>query len=63
MPVEALEVGDWLRFTHMGDYYTSSATEFNGFKFSKVRYTVDPKGDESVAKHLQELLGEWSSQT
>ncbi|ORX52269.1 ornithine decarboxylase [Piromyces finnis] len=34
-----LDVGDWLYFDEMGAYTISAASEFNGFKKSKILYT------------------------
>jgi len=34
-----LDVGDWIAFDHMGAYTMCAASEFNGFKKSRVVYT------------------------
>jgi len=34
-----LDVGDWLYFEEMGSYTICAASEFNGFKKSKILYT------------------------
>lgn len=60
LPTEAIRVGDWLRFTLMGAYTRSAASEFNGFKLSQVRYTIDPKGDNTISQRLRELVAQSS---
>lgn len=41
LPVGALAVGDWLRWENMGAYTICAASQFNGFRKSLVRYTID----------------------
>lgn len=57
LPTKALKVGDWLKWTRMGAYSVSCASQFNGFKISQVRYTIDSKGDQALADHLRSILG------
>lgn len=40
LPVSKLKVGDWLRWENMGAYTICAASQFNGFKQSKVVYTI-----------------------
>ncbi|KAH8919888.1 hypothetical protein BT69DRAFT_1336932 [Atractiella rhizophila] len=51
-----LQVGDWLKWENMGAYTICAASQFNGFKKSEVRYTLDTKGDEKLEVFLRSLL-------
>lgn len=57
LPTKALKVGDWLRWTDMGAYSVCAASQFNGFKISQVRYTIDAKGHPTLENELREILG------
>lgn len=46
LPTGLLRVGDWLRWERMGAYTICAASQFNGFRRSEVRYTIDPKGEK-----------------
>lgn len=56
LPVSKLDVGDWLRWKNMGAYTICSASQFNGFRFSEVRYTVDCRGEQGVEEEVRRLL-------
>ncbi|KAK4691125.1 ornithine decarboxylase, partial [Phenoliferia sp. Uapishka_3] len=55
LPV-GLKVGDWLRWEKMGAYTICAASQFNGFRKSEVRYTIDTKGDEEMEKLIRGLI-------
>lgn len=42
LPTKFIKVGDWLRWENMGAYTICAASQFNGFKQSKVVYTIQP---------------------
>lgn len=53
LPTNELDVGDWLRWENMGAYTICAASQFNGFKQSKVHYCVHAeKETESVIRDL-----------
>ncbi|KAK4048835.1 Ornithine decarboxylase [Microbotryomycetes sp. JL221] len=54
LPVSVLNVGDWLRWENMGAYTICAASQFNGFRKSLVRYTID--ADEVVEGKIRALL-------
>ncbi|GJN91961.1 hypothetical protein Rhopal_004989-T1 [Rhodotorula paludigena] len=56
LPTQALQVGDWLRWDNMGAYTICAASQFNGFRRSDVRYTIDSKGDVALESRLRHLL-------
>ncbi|SCV74950.1 BQ2448_7979 [Microbotryum intermedium] len=49
LPVGVLAVGDWLRWEEMGAYTICAASQFNGFRKSLVRYTIDADVDTEAA--------------
>ena len=49
-------VGDWLAWPNMGAYTICAASQFNGFRISQVKYTVDARGDAGVADAVGALL-------
>lgn len=57
LPVDLLRVGDWLRWEKMGAYTICAASQFNGFRCSEVRYTIDTHGDVATEYRIRELLG------
>lgn len=58
LPTGLLRVGDWLRWEAMGAYTICAASQFNGFRRSEVRYTIDAKSDgsESVIRALMSTV-------
>ncbi|GAA5935159.1 hypothetical protein JCM3775_007219 [Rhodotorula graminis] len=56
LPTNLLEVGDWLRWDNMGAYTICAASQFNGFRRSDVRYTIDSKGDAALEAKIRALL-------
>lgn len=55
LPVSKIKVGDWLRWENMGAYTICAASQFNGFKKSRVVYTIDAK-DQDTENRIRELL-------
>jgi len=51
-----LGVGDWLLWENMGAYTICAASQFNGFKTSQVRYTIDGKGDTGFEQAIRALF-------
>jgi ornithine decarboxylase len=41
LPTDKVQVGDWLKWENMGAYTICAASQFNGFKQSKVIYTIE----------------------
>jgi len=58
LPVNRLLVGDWLRWPNMGAYTICAASQFNGFKLSRVLYTI---GDPSIDLKVRHILSSSSS--
>ncbi|GAA5821869.1 hypothetical protein JCM3770_000626 [Rhodotorula araucariae] len=56
LPTNLLEVGDWLRWDNMGAYTICAASQFNGFRRSDVRYTIDARGDSALEAKIRALL-------
>ncbi|GAA5909359.1 hypothetical protein JCM6882_000963 [Rhodosporidiobolus microsporus] len=56
LPVNLVQVGDWLRWDNMGAYTICAASQFNGFRRSDVRYTIDARGDREVEAKIRALL-------
>lgn len=56
LPVDRVEVGDWLRWEEMGAYTICAASQFNGFRTSEVRYCVDGKGDAGTERRVRDLI-------
>ncbi|KAI5480829.1 ornithine decarboxylase [Pseudohyphozyma bogoriensis] len=56
LPTGLLRVGDWLRWEKMGAYTICAASQFNGFRQSEVRYTIDTHGDAAMEQHIRQLL-------
>ncbi|GAA5989406.1 hypothetical protein JCM11641_004818 [Rhodosporidiobolus odoratus] len=54
LPVELVQVGDWLRWDNMGAYTICAASQFNGFRRSDVRYTID--AGRAVEGKIRSLL-------
>lgn len=54
LPVSVLNVGDWLRWENMGAYTICAASQFNGFRKSLVRYTID--ADVEVEAKIRALI-------
>ncbi|KAK4049518.1 Ornithine decarboxylase [Microbotryomycetes sp. JL201] len=54
LPVNVLNVGDWLRWENMGAYTICAASQFNGFRKSLVRYTID--ADRNVEAKIRALI-------
>ncbi|KAL7006042.1 Ornithine decarboxylase [Cystobasidiomycetes sp. EMM_F5] len=53
LPTNQLVVGDWLRWENMGAYTVCAASQFNGFKQSRVVYTIDAdEHDEALIRNL-----------
>jgi len=50
---EGLRVGDWLAFDNMGAYTVCAASQFNGFRISKVAYT---SGDGHGSQETRVIL-------
>ncbi|GAA5860364.1 hypothetical protein JCM8547_003477 [Rhodosporidiobolus lusitaniae] len=57
LPVNLVQVGDWLRWDTMGAYTICAASQFNGFRRSDVRYTIDTRGDRRLEAKIRSLLG------
>ncbi|GAA6008083.1 hypothetical protein JCM10207_007022 [Rhodosporidiobolus poonsookiae] len=57
LPVNLIQVGDWLRWDTMGAYTICAASQFNGFRRSDVRYTIDTRGDRELEAKIRNLLG------
>ncbi|GAA6044254.1 hypothetical protein JCM8097_002094 [Rhodosporidiobolus ruineniae] len=56
LPVNLVQVGDWLRWDTMGAYTICAASQFNGFRRSDVRYTIDARGDKALEAKIRALL-------
>ncbi|BGO88471.1 hypothetical protein NBRC10512_003015 [Rhodotorula toruloides] len=56
LPTNLIEVGDWLRWDNMGAYTICAASQFNGFRRSDVRYTIDAKGEPGLEAKIRALL-------
>ncbi|GAA5923590.1 ornithine decarboxylase SPE1 [Sporobolomyces koalae] len=56
LPTNLVQVGDWLRWDQMGAYTICAASQFNGFRRSTVRYTIDAKGDSALEAKIRALL-------
>lgn len=56
LPTNLIEVGDWLRWDCMGAYTICAASQFNGFRRSDVRYTIDARGDAGLEAKIRSLL-------
>ncbi|GAA5843699.1 hypothetical protein JCM11251_003467 [Rhodosporidiobolus azoricus] len=56
LPVNLVQVGDWLRWDNMGAYTICAASQFNGFRRSDVRYTIDARGDREMEAKIRALL-------
>lgn len=56
LPTSLIEVGDWLRWDCMGAYTICAASQFNGFRRSDVRYTIDSRGDATLEAKIRALL-------
>ncbi|BGP12199.1 hypothetical protein JCM10213_007455 [Rhodosporidiobolus nylandii] len=56
LPVNLVQVGDWLRWDNMGAYTICAASQFNGFRRSDVRYTIDARGDRALEAKIRALL-------
>ncbi|GAA5884568.1 hypothetical protein JCM16303_000033 [Sporobolomyces ruberrimus] len=56
LPTHLLQVGDWLRWDNMGAYTICAASQFNGFRRSTVRYTIDSRGDAALETKIRALL-------
>ena len=56
LPTNRVQVGDWLRWERMGAYSVCAASQFNGFRQSQVRYTVDAKGDAAMEQTIRALM-------
>lgn len=56
LPNARLRIGDWLRWQNMGAYTICAASQFNGFKTSKVHYTIDAAHDKKVEETIRRLL-------
>ena len=54
LPNSKIQVGDWLRWENMGAYTICAASQFNGFKTSKIIYTID--STPSTEGRIRELL-------
>lgn len=55
LPTSEVRVGDWLRWENMGAYTICAASQFNGFRQSKVVYTID--ADSHIENQIRYLLG------
>ncbi|KAH9812423.1 pyridoxal-dependent decarboxylase [Melampsora americana] len=58
LPTKNLKVGDWLSWPRMGAYTICAASEFNGFKISRVKYTIDARGDAKLEHELRLIIGQ-----
>lgn len=56
LPTNRVQVGDWLRWEKMGAYSICAASQFNGFRQSEVRYTIDAKGDAAMEQTIRRLM-------
>lgn len=56
LPTNLVQVGDWLRWDNMGAYTICAASQFNGFRRSNVRYTIDSRGDVALETKIRSLL-------
>ncbi|GAA5964600.1 hypothetical protein JCM21900_002655 [Sporobolomyces salmonicolor] len=56
LPTNLVKVGDWLRWDNMGAYTICAASQFNGFRRSDVRYTIDTKGDVALEAKIRALV-------
>ncbi|KAL8284072.1 hypothetical protein RQP46_005185 [Phenoliferia psychrophenolica] len=56
LPVSLIRVGDWLRWEKMGAYTICAASQFNGFRKSEVRYTIDTHGDVEMERLIRQLV-------
>ncbi|GAA5822210.1 hypothetical protein JCM10212_002492 [Sporobolomyces blumeae] len=56
LPTNLVQVGDWLRWDNMGAYTICAASQFNGFRRSTVRYTIDSRGDVALEAKIRSLL-------
>lgn len=61
LPISKIKVGDWLKWENMGAYTICAASQFNGFKTSKVIYTIcddddEEEGNGSTERRIRELL-------
>jgi ornithine decarboxylase len=54
LPNSKISVGDWLRWENMGAYTICAASQFNGFKTSKIVYTID--SSPLIEGRIRELL-------
>lgn len=54
---KALRTGDWLGFDAMGAYTICAASQFNGFKLSRVVYTTGDVWGKEILKTLSAFKG------